>query len=124
MREGAGIYCWNNNKDTYGGTWKSNEQDGVGIFSSESSIGVSIQIPGFVPTPDSSTCKIQPLVRGFIGAYKDNQRHGYGQATMLLDGSFYCGDWQNDLFYGNGELRTPCAYCQQRGHEDLVYVNM
>ena len=33
MREGAGVYCWNNNKDAYGGTWRANMQDGVGLYS-------------------------------------------------------------------------------------------
>ena len=51
----------------------------------ESGMSTIMQIPGFVPTPDGSSTKIQPLVRGYVGAYRDNQRHGYGRA-LLFDG--------------------------------------
>ena len=104
----------------YSGKWKNGSWNGPGSYISSSDTISSVWVDGLLDDHTIITnkalsyeggymegyphglCKIEiPNAYSFVGYMNDGAKSGYGE-LILSNGDIYKGDWENDLFDGDG----------------------
>ena len=111
LSTGFGTYTWKADEYMYRGQWKEDIMHGSGHWFPIDKLPLRKDYPDVVSDlrlnltdlAERSYGNETRWIRSHKGKYDHGMRCGFGSAE-LLDGSVYHGDWQDDLFHGNGRL--------------------
>ncbi len=111
LSTGFGQYMWNSDQYVYRGQWRESVMHGSGHWFPIDKHPLRRDYHDVISTLRIDVTDLAERnygedvrwVRSHKGRYNNGMRCGFGSAE-LLDGSVYHGDWQDDLFHGQGLL--------------------